>query len=55
MSGAADNIRLDKWLWAARLYKMRALATVTINGGKVHVNGVRAKPTCAWAPSNKQS
>ncbi|ADN00366.1 ribosome-associated heat shock protein Hsp15 [Dickeya dadantii] len=40
-----DNaIRLDKWLWAARFYKTRALAREMIDGGKVHYNGQRSKP-----------
>lgn len=37
------EVRLDKWLWAARFYKTRALAAAGIDGGKVQVNGVRAK------------
>jgi ribosome-associated heat shock protein Hsp15 len=37
-------VRLDKWLWAARFYKTRQLAVEAINGGKIKVNGQRAKP-----------
>lgn len=39
-----DEVRLDKWLWAARFYKTRALARSMIEGGKVHYNGQRTKP-----------
>ncbi|MCC5812130.1 MAG: RNA-binding protein [Ectothiorhodospiraceae bacterium] len=39
-----EGVRLDKWLWAARFYKTRRLATDAINGGKVEINGHRAKP-----------
>ncbi|MCP4188799.1 MAG: RNA-binding protein [Gammaproteobacteria bacterium] len=40
-----EKIRLDKWLWAARFYKTRALASQAITGGKVHLNGQRIKPS----------
>ena len=40
----AKKIRLDKWLWAARFYKTRAVAKEAIEGGKVHLNGQRCKP-----------
>ena len=39
------NVRLDKWLWAARFYKTRAIARQMIQSGKVHYNGQRAKPS----------
>ncbi|HZU20697.1 MAG TPA: RNA-binding S4 domain-containing protein [Gaiellaceae bacterium] len=39
-----ETVRLDKWLWAARFYKTRALATEAVLGGHVHLNNARAKP-----------
>jgi ribosome-associated heat shock protein Hsp15 len=39
------GVRLDKWLWAARFYKTRALAREMVDGGKVHYNGQRSKPS----------
>jgi ribosome-associated heat shock protein Hsp15 len=40
----SDGHRLDKWLWHARFYKTRSLATAAITGGKVHLNAERVKP-----------
>jgi len=39
-----DRVRVDRWLWAARFFKTRALAAGAVAGGKVQVNGSRAKP-----------
>lgn len=39
-----QNVRLDKWLWAARFFKTRALARDMVQSGKVQYNGQRAKP-----------
>lgn len=38
-----ESIRLDKWLWAARFFKTRAIAADAVDGGKVHLNGDRVK------------
>lgn len=39
----ASTMRIDKWLWAARFFKTRAIAADAVDGGKVHLNGERVK------------
>ncbi|GAL37160.1 ribosome-associated heat shock protein Hsp15 [Vibrio maritimus] len=45
MSSENNSVRLDKWLWAARFYKTRSIARNMVDGGKVHYNGQRSKPS----------
>lgn len=42
-----DKVRIDKWLWAARFYKTRSLATDAVDGGKIQINGESVKPAKA--------
>ncbi len=48
-----EQVRIDKWLWAARLYKTRSLASAAVLGGRVHVNGVRVKPSKEVRPGDE--
>src|SRR5215467_10383730 len=41
---ALNSVRIDKWLWAARFFKTRALASKACDIGRIEINGVRAKP-----------
>jgi ribosome-associated heat shock protein Hsp15 len=40
-----ESVRLDKWLWAARFFKTRKLASDAVSGGKIHLNDQRTKPS----------
>jgi ribosome-associated heat shock protein Hsp15 len=46
-------VRVDKWLWAARFFKTRSLAADAVDGGKVQVDGERAKPAKQVRPGNE--
>ncbi len=48
-----SDVRLDKWLWAARFFKTRGLAADAIAGGKVEVNGEKAKPAKSLHPGDR--
>ncbi|HEX5580743.1 MAG TPA: S4 domain-containing protein [Gemmatimonadaceae bacterium] len=49
----SDRVRLDKWLWAARFFKTRSLAAEAIEGGKVELNGERAKRAKGVQPGDR--
>jgi len=49
---AENTLRIDKWLWAARLFKTRGAALTAIKGGKVHVGGERIKPSRQVKPGD---
>ncbi len=44
VNAAGGRHRIDRWLWCARFHRSRSLAAAAVSGGKVHVNGERAKP-----------
>ncbi len=52
MNDAAGHMRIDTWLWAARFFKTRSLASAAIDGGKIKVNGVQVKPAKEIAPGD---
>ncbi len=52
-NAAADRHRVDRWLWFARFYRSRSLAARAVAGGRVHVNGERAKPARELVPGDR--
>lgn len=53
MPPASERVRIDKWLWAARFFKTRALASEAVDGGKVHLNGDRVKAAHPVKPGDR--
>ena len=48
-----EKVRIDKWLWAARFFKTRSMASQAVSGGKVHVKGARVKPARIVVPGEE--
>jgi ribosome-associated heat shock protein Hsp15 len=53
MKASADRLRLDKWLWAARFFKTRSLASQAVDGARVRLNGERVKPAKDVKPGDE--
>ena len=53
MEPSVDPVRVDRWLWAARLVKTRGLAAEAVKGGRVQVNGQRIKPSKDVRPGDE--
>ena len=51
-AGPAAGVRIDKWLWAARFYKTRSMASDAVTSGKVELNGERTKPAKSVKPGD---
>jgi len=51
--GAADHVRLDRWLWAARFFKTRSLASAACSAGRVKLGGSALKPARAVRPGDE--
>ncbi|MDH3445693.1 MAG: S4 domain-containing protein [Deltaproteobacteria bacterium] len=51
----SEGMRIDKWLWAARFFKTRGVAAEAVGGGKVEINGERAKPSRLVRPGDRLS
>lgn len=48
-----EQLRIDKWLWAARFFKTRSLAARAVDGGKVRLNGEPVKPSRTLKPGDE--
>ncbi|MFP4146949.1 MAG: RNA-binding S4 domain-containing protein [Halorhodospira sp.] len=53
MRERATSVRLDRWLWAARFFKTRRLAVEAVQGGKVELDGGKAKPGRGVRPGDR--